>query len=567
MTDGSSERRAARAAWWFLGVVAVAYALLRLVKLDADPSSLLESDFITDEGWWAQNARDHALFGRWVTGQHNPALLLCPAHTIALRAAYGVSGVSFWSTRVVGAIASLLTVLLVGWMLRRTPRAAVLAAALVATQPILFSMSRVAFPESLQLLFVTLAVAAAADPERKPASWIIAGGAAALAVLTKASALYAPILVLLAPFLTAPREALRRSLREMGLVATGGILMAIPFIAFEWQFLDLLRNETAMEGTAIGFPPRGAYLLFYLGLTAAARVYNGFWPGVFALLALAGVLASRALVTRPTERRSDAVVTLSLAWLAFSFSFLALRGLPPLAERYWMNMLVPIACLVALGCGPRQSRSSPAHWSVQWIAAATLAVAPLMVLRSGALLAVHAFTPDAIYPLRSVLVITVLMGIGLTATLHLLRVPQLVASLSVPWQGFGAAVVLLSAYVSTSTIVHARYSVRDASRALVVGSGSRVLVGDPANTLSLETPYFAFLRRNLAGMNMGTGWLNEDWKAFGATHWLEYGPPEAPPPPPPVPGAILRNRFPLWPDNSGRERTIVFLFELPATGR
>jgi predicted membrane-bound mannosyltransferase len=39
-------------------LVLAAALLLRIVNLDARPRHLPEGDFITDEGWWAHNARN-----------------------------------------------------------------------------------------------------------------------------------------------------------------------------------------------------------------------------------------------------------------------------------------------------------------------------------------------------------------------------------------------------------------------------------------------------------------------------------------------------------------------------
>ncbi len=214
--------RPVRWGMWGLGLLTFLFAFARLVRLDADPSGMLSTAFLTDEGWYSQAARNHAVFGQWSLDEHNVALVLCPLHTFLLRLSYALFGVSFWSTRIVGAFASVMTVGLVAWCLRARPKVATLAAAIVATQPVLFGLSRVAFCENSQLFFVTLTWVAASDQRRRRSSWVLAGAAAALAVVVKGSALYAIALAMVAPFLSTTREGWRRNLREAAWVAVGG---------------------------------------------------------------------------------------------------------------------------------------------------------------------------------------------------------------------------------------------------------------------------------------------------------------------------------------------------------
>jgi hypothetical protein len=91
-------------------------------------------------------------------------------------------------------------------------------------------------------------------------------------------------------------------------------------------------------------------------------------------------------------------------------------------------------------------------------------------------------------------------------------------------------------------------------------------MGNAANSFSLETPYRAFVRRDLAAVSMGTGWVNGDWRALGATHGLtdrwvgQDREPQAP-----IDGAVLESTFDVWPDASGHARRVVHLWRLPET--
>ena len=341
-----------------LSTVAALFVALRFIWLGADPSGYLVEEVLTDEGWYAQNARDHSLFGRWVLNEHNPSLVLCPLHTLLLRASYELFGVSFWSTRLPGALAAALTVGLVAFALRRHPRAAALAAALVATQPVLFSLSRAAFGESLQLLFITAAWALASDERRRPGAWLLAGTAAGLAMFAKASAVYAPAFVLAAPFVTAPRTHWRRGLAEAALVAAGGALAALPFLWFLWPHREIFWVELAREGTSsITFLPLGASLVFLFGLwkgNVTVRSGPASSPGWSSPARWPPACWSPS----GARRRQAPSARVGIAWAALACAVLGFRPGPALQERYWANLLVPLACLVALGCEPRRRRTS-----------------------------------------------------------------------------------------------------------------------------------------------------------------------------------------------------------------
>lgn len=564
MNGGVESRGISRRGAWLLGLLAAAFALLRLLWLSADPPGYLSFGFLTDEGWYSQAARNHALFGRWVMDEHNVALVLCPVHTLALRASYALLGISFWSTRLVGATASALTVGLVAWRLRGRPQAAVLAAALVATHPVLFSLARVAYCESLQLFWVTLAWVLASDQQRRRRSWVLAGAAAGLAALTKASALYAPALVMAAPFITARRDRYRRSLLELAWVAAGGVMAVLPIAVFEWQFLDVLRLESAREGHALGFPPRGGYLAFLVGLTDEATVQRGFWPGVFVFLTFVGAAVSRGLLTRSRTTPYDNGARLAIAWVALSFGLLSLRAAPALSEHYWANLLVPLACLAALGCDARQERSSPpGHPALSWAAGAALAAGVLLIFRAFARAAIVELFPAAPNPLRSVLAVTIAAAVLVTVLFRLGRLAERLARARLSWQALAAAVALWGGLASAAGISNVTHTMRDASRALATGGANKVLTGDVANTFSIETPYRAFVCRELSTMGMGVGWVNGDWRALGATHWLVDRPATEAPPPLPVPGAVLQSASGVWPDAEGRSRRVLYVFTLP----
>ena len=87
-----------------LALVLLVALLPRIVELGADPPARVLGAFLSDEGWWAQNARQRVLFGEWVMDEHNPALFAAPAYTAALTLTYQLAGLGLAQTRLLSAL-------------------------------------------------------------------------------------------------------------------------------------------------------------------------------------------------------------------------------------------------------------------------------------------------------------------------------------------------------------------------------------------------------------------------------------------------------------------------------
>lgn len=552
-----------------LVTLAAGFAVLRLLALDADPAGYILDEFVTDEGWYAHGARNHALFGRWVMDEHNTALVLCPLHTLALRSSYEAFGPSIWSTRLAGAIASLLTVGLVGWRLRRSPLVAAIAAALVATQPILFALSRVGYCESLQLLFVTAVWYFSSDPERRPRSWFLAGASAGVAFLVKASAIYAPVLALAAPFVRAGEGSRSRRPREVWLAAAGLAVVALVILPFELHFWDILWIEQAREGSTLWTGsglPAGLFFPLVLGLHWRLGVLPGFWVGLLPFLFIVGIAAARLVVAPPSSPHWRVPLRLAVVWIVLSLGLLCLRAAPAQQERYWINLLVPAACIVALAGAADLETSNKLARHRAWLAAALLAIGPTFLLRHVVLAGLAAALSEPLHVLVRVRYMTptmLVIGAILTILLYKSRLAQL-ASWGRTLVALTITVIALNSTVVVASMWSPTYTLRDTSRLLRTTLGSAVLAGDLANTLALETPFRTFLCLDMGTMHLRGGWVNGDWRALGATHWVGDVPPggEGWRPSPPA-EAVAHSSYPAWPDAMGQPRITIYVSSLP----
>ena len=185
------ERSAGR---WLTGLAAtllVALALRALFPL-ADPP-WLSTIGITwhDEGVWAHNARNKALFGQWRLDQWNP-MYVSPVFTGLEYLSFSAFGVGLWQSRVVSIVAGLAATfaLAIGLRAVATPGVALTGALLMAVNFTWVMYSRVALLEATMVAALVASWACYARAER---NWRWGIGAALfglLAFFTKASAAF-----------------------------------------------------------------------------------------------------------------------------------------------------------------------------------------------------------------------------------------------------------------------------------------------------------------------------------------------------------------------------------------
>ncbi len=189
--ESARQHAAGTSAWhgvWLLFALVI-LAASRFFALTADPPSDMILHYLSDEGWWAHTAREHAVFGQWIMDDHTPSLYWIPLYTFALRGVYAVLGWGLWQTRALTALSGIATCLFVYGFLRVShgARAAFFSALLLATNFLWFSYNRVAFVETFQTALITAAFLAVAAASRRSAWSIAAGILFMLAVLAKIS--------------------------------------------------------------------------------------------------------------------------------------------------------------------------------------------------------------------------------------------------------------------------------------------------------------------------------------------------------------------------------------------
>ena len=239
-------------------------ASIRLVALGADPPPTMTSAFVSDEAWWAHNARNHVLFGRWIVDDFNQGLFAAPLHTAMIWLSFMWGGVCLEQTRLISALCGLTTIGLVGVMLtRELGRWSGLAGMMILGFDYFTVLyDRVGFVEPLPTALMTLAATLTLMSQHRLYALGLAGVVAVLAYFAKANAVFfepVPLVFLLTSRLLSRKsnDANRKPLAwEVGAYVAGALFcFAVWFVFFirpHWNeyFLEVgrLRDEAKLTG-------------------------------------------------------------------------------------------------------------------------------------------------------------------------------------------------------------------------------------------------------------------------------------------------------------------------------
>jgi 4-amino-4-deoxy-L-arabinose transferase-like glycosyltransferase len=329
-------------------LILAAALLLRVLNLDADPSALISRDFITDEGWWAHNARNALFYGQWRIDEYNLGLYSAYLYNVLLYSTFKLFGISFTTLRMLSALGGWLTVILLFLLVRReiSARAALFASALLGFSNLHILYSRTGFTESMMVFFLALTLWLWSLRRTHTFFALVAGVSIGLMVVTKITAIYlAPGLVLAVVAAVIRRSVSRREallfLCGTGMVgAAYGILFIVP------NFGDWLRFNL-QNGSGSEWSTRPSSLIDSIPRLLASPFYAEA-PLVTALtvlsLCLLVVGASRNGLTKTIRCAGELEMTSTMLLIGYLF-FLSITRYQP--ERRFIPALLLMVVLSA----------------------------------------------------------------------------------------------------------------------------------------------------------------------------------------------------------------------------
>lgn len=269
-----------------LGVIFCGF-LTRFAFLGSDPSILLDSGQVGDEGFWLYNARSLALFGTTVQDQFYHDYAAAPLFSFLATISFLIFGAGFWQARLISALAGLLAVIVtykIGLLFGK--KTALLSALLVSVNTLLILHSRLAVGESLQILLVNASLYLFLIKKSALSGSFLAAG-----ILAKTTAiLYVPSFTILSLLsLIKRRFELSEAVKFWAAFLVTFLVIFGP-ILFLWSdkisliyqtFGDWLKpqNLTALFNSLSGFfthPFWGSPFNFSLAMLASFNVLNYF---------------------------------------------------------------------------------------------------------------------------------------------------------------------------------------------------------------------------------------------------------------------------------------------------
>jgi 4-amino-4-deoxy-L-arabinose transferase-like glycosyltransferase len=320
------------------------------VFVRADPASgvTASNGTYTDEAWDVVNARNFVLLGHFSTDDWNLHLVNLP-FSLLETAVFTIAGVGMAQARLVSIVATAITMLALGFGLRRHvgPAAALVAALAYGGSTLVLFYGRLAFLEPTVAMWLTLGgllTPRAWWAERSGRQGLLAGVFLALAVGTKPSAAFAVagILVGLAAIGRTSRPVRRWLGGAVAAIAGAGaawiVLIGLPNLDAVktdlriWASEPILASPGSIIHQVLTFPTRsdGFFVL------AAPILITGF---------VGLVLAIRARASLTPSLKS--LVGMAAGWLVFGLGLLFVAPYRP--NRYEVPMLPALAILTGVG--------------------------------------------------------------------------------------------------------------------------------------------------------------------------------------------------------------------------
>lgn len=351
----------------------------------------------SDEGFYAESAREMIEGGNWLTPRYNyeyrfqkPIL-----YYWLTAAAYLIAGVGPGSARVASALSGFGLAFL-SWAIARRwydERTALLAGLIVATSFGTFSLARLALPDMPLAFFVSVAIWAGMGgkpDEPTAARWMVAAAAAALGFLTKG-----PLGVLLPALVLLPVLLVERRLRELSWRGPLAACLVFATIALPWYAAMTMKHGT---GYLYGFFVGDNLERFATDRFNEPRSFGFYVPIVAGGLmpwTPFGLLWIRPIRRWLGERRRlDARDTRLLIWIALPLLFFsAAVGKQP---RYIIPILPPLAILLASTIArATERRERDALFTAGAAASGSLLIALALLVWRAHTLAIHS-TPSLV---------------------------------------------------------------------------------------------------------------------------------------------------------------------------
>ena len=248
--------------------------LVRVLNLGLDPSILLDSGQVGDEGYWVYNARNLALFGKTADDDFYHDFAAAPVFSLFSLISFTLLGVGFWQARLVSALAGATTVFFAYKLaLPFGRKVAILAVVFVSFNTLLLLHNRLAVGESLSYAFLTASFYFLTMRRLTPA-----GIGAALAMLSKTTSfIYIPSFLLTTGWKFLPSFLLAIAAIYLPIILVWGDKVSLIYSSFGVWYRPASLGELWQNiFNFFTHPFWGSPFFFILATAAIVNIFN-FW--------------------------------------------------------------------------------------------------------------------------------------------------------------------------------------------------------------------------------------------------------------------------------------------------
>jgi 4-amino-4-deoxy-L-arabinose transferase-like glycosyltransferase len=319
-------------------------AAIRLFNLNADSNCFYILSGYLDQGAWLNAAKNKMLYDSWMVDEYIPGLTIAPLHSLLTYFSFKTFGISFFSSRILSATASFLTVVFCYVLCRREKGVALFTCLLLGLNVYFYSYSRIGLIEpilnlALVLIFLLL---------QKPTSnirMVVVGLMLTCILLLKWVAIYFyPTIGLYLIFLLVRKEIELKQIGILASVAVMSLLLVGYFYYSNYWGLFSKTMLTLWEDTTIKESGIVEKIIYFFSTQMFAH------PSVFALVLLCIMYSYTSKFWQVFERPIHYIRTLSkielvaICWvLGYGFTLL----FTGFNERRFIVLSIPMAMLGA----------------------------------------------------------------------------------------------------------------------------------------------------------------------------------------------------------------------------
>ncbi len=321
--------------------------IIRLLVLGSD-SQLGMIGFSPDIGYYAHNAKNKILFGKWLIDDFNPIFGM-PLHTYFTYLSFKIFGVGFWQVNLVSAVSGCLTLIFVYRIVKeitRDKKFTIIASFIYGVNSIVVGYNRTGFTESLMVLFITSSLYFWLIGKHNRIYYLISALCLAFGFLCKSYGL-AYILVVIGFFIYEARMKLIKNPVKIALWFISGLMLSFMIYLLVLVLPHYAKWEAMNSGWVSQNAPHAPWMAI-MNFMRFAIDPNTLITGNFTILTPLFIFCVIIYLLNKTNKRSyfklSSIEQYSIIWIVLACLPFAITNYIP--ARRFIILIIPISILL-----------------------------------------------------------------------------------------------------------------------------------------------------------------------------------------------------------------------------